>query len=397
MSALVQRMEDVVDVDQMAAEVEAGARRAVDTDELLGLTWMVSHGDEVRGGSLGHLDADGGRPTSLDTVYRISSMTKPVTAAAALMLIEDGAIALDEPVDEWLPELAGRPVLRTPGSALDDTVPASRPITVEDLLTFRLGHGMDFTDFSPTPLDDALESLGLGAGPPAPAVPPGPDEWIRRLGSVPLRCQPGERWLYHTGADVLGVLIARVAGQPFEEVLAERVFQPLGMVDTAFFVGAQDLDRFGACFTVDASGARTEYDPADGQWSSPPAFAGGGAGLVSTVGDFHRFADMLRRGGVFGDTSLLLPSTIRAMTTNHLTDEQRASGTGDDGWGYGVGLQLRDDGPLSAGSYGWNGGLGSVWCTDPVTGVIGLLLTNQMWTSPTPPPVVDAFVAALRG
>jgi CubicO group peptidase (beta-lactamase class C family) len=382
-------------LERAAAAAERSLAACVDRGEVLGLTWSISVDGGWRTGAIGHLDAPRTQGVEPDSIFRISSLTKPITATLALMLVEDGAISLGDAVDRWLPELADRQVLVSPSAELDDTVPAARPITLEDVLTFRLGHGMDFHDWSPTPLDAALDELGLGAGPPAPAGPPGPDEWIRRLGSVPLRFSPGERWLYHTGADVLGVLIGRVVGRPFEEVLHDRLLEPLGMHDTAFWVPPDRLDRFGACYGVDDSGERDVYDPAEGQWASPPAFAGGGAGLVSTVPDLQRFTDLLQRGGTLDGRTYLSPATVSAMTTNQLTAAQVAAGPTPNGWGYGLGMQIDPDGPLGVCSYGWNGGLGSMWCTDPTTNTIGLLLTNQMWTSPEPPAVCDALLAAL--
>lgn len=386
-------------IDGLAAAVDEGLRRSVDGGEVLGLTWSVSSGAETRSGALGHLDAERTRPVGTDSIFRISSMTKPITAAAALMLVEDGALAIDDPVAEWLPEFVDPQVLSHPSAAIDDTVPADRAITLEDLLTFRFGHGMDFGDWEPKPIHEALGALGLGAGPPAPATSPAPDEWLRRLSSVPLLFQPGERWLYDTSADVLGVLVARVADQPFDEFLAERIFGPLGMVDTGFFVASADRDRFGACFGAEEGGGRGVYDPADGQWSAPPAFPGGAAGLVSTVEDYRRFAQVLRRGGTVDGRTLLSESAVRAMTTNQLTETQVQLGglEPDDsvGWGYGLGVQLGEVGRLSAGSYGWDGGLGSVWRNDPATDRMGVLLTNQAWSAPVPPAVCDAFFDAL--
>jgi len=389
-------------LDRTVADLEAGLRGHVDAGEVLGLTWLVGSGGDVRAGAMGHGDAAGSQPVATDTIFRISSMSKPLTATAALMLVEDGTIGLDDPVDGWVPELAGRRVLSHPTAAVDDTVPAERSITVDDLLTFRLGLGGDLNDFSQKPIDEAIANLEIGAGPPAPALPPEPDEWIRRLGTVPLQCQPGERWLYHTGADILGVLIARAASQPLDEFLDERLFGPLGMTDTDFFVPAAKLDRFGALFTADpASSERTVYDPRDGQWSRKPAFLGGGAGLVSTVGDFHRFADMLRIGGSSVGGRVLSEASVRTMTTNQLTEMQLSRGgpdrAGAIGWGFGVGVQLCADGVTSAGTYGWDGGLGTIWRNDPGRDVIGILLTNQTWTSPIPPPVCDTFWSVLRG
>jgi CubicO group peptidase (beta-lactamase class C family) len=221
-------------------------------------------------------------------------MTKPVTAVATLLLIEECVLRLDESVERLLPELANRRVVRRINGPIDDTVPAVRPITVRDLLTFRMGFG---AYFGPCPVNDAAEPLAVSVGPPAPQQPPEPDEWMRRLSSQPLMCQPGERWLYHTGADVLGVLIARASGVAFDRFLRERIFEPLGMKDTAFFVPPQDLGRLVTSYTTDdLTGALEIYDEPTGQWSEPPSFPLGGAGLLSTAGDFFAFAEMLLRG-----------------------------------------------------------------------------------------------------
>src|SRR5207249_3587178 len=173
---------------------------------------------------------------------------------------------------------------------IDDTVPANRPITVRDLLTFRLGFG---GYFGPCPINDAAAPLQLSVGPPQPALPPEPDEWMRRFSTLPLMFQPGERWLYHTGADILGVLIARASGQTFEAFLRERIFEPLGMKDTAFSVTEPALDRFATSYlTHPETGALTVFDPPAVQWSAPPAFPSGGAGLVSTADDYVAFTEM---------------------------------------------------------------------------------------------------------
>jgi CubicO group peptidase (beta-lactamase class C family) len=385
--------------------------RHVERGDVLGLTWLVARGGDVHAGATGTLRAgvtgDGGDPTGTpsgavgrDTIYRISSTTKPITAVAALTLVEQCVLRLDDPVDDLLPELADRQVLAHPDGPLDDTVPASRPITVRDLLTFRSGLGMDFAAPGPQPVMAALFERGLGGGPPAPQHGPGPDEWIRGVGSVPLAHQPGTRWLYHTSADILGVLIARAAGQPLDVVLTERVLGPLGMNDTAFFVPDAERHRLGAVFGADPeTGERTVYDPPDGQWATPPAFPGGGDGLVSTVDDLAAFGQMLLAGGEHRGQRLLSRPTVEAMTTNQLSPAQLADSGPDperhQGWGLGLGVHLRRHGTaLSPGSYGWDGGLGTVWANDPAEDLVGVLLTNQMWTSPALPPVALDFWTA---
>lgn len=375
-------------LERLAAVMDAH----VEEGDVPGLVWVVARRGEICAGTAGTRRAGGGGAVARDDIFRISSMTKPVTAAAALVLVEDCRLRLDDPVDQLLPELADRRVLARPEASLDDTVPARRPLTLRDLLTFRAGHGFDFGATGPQPVAAAAAELGLGAGPPAPQGPPGPDEWMRRLGTLPLAHQPGERWLYHMGADILGVLVARAAGQPLEAVLAERIFEPLGMADTGFSVPAAKLDRFGPCYWTDPStGGRTEYDPADGQWSRPPAFPGGGAGLVSTVDDFLAFAGMLRAGGVWHGRRVLSRPSVEAMTANQLTPGQLAdsapSPDGSVGWGLGLGVRVRRTGPaLSVGTYGWDGGLGTQWATDPAEELTGLLFTNQAWTGAFPPP-----------
>src|SRR3954451_8447653 len=257
----------------------------VDQDHVGGGASLAACGDDVEGGAAGRLTRSEPAPVARDSIFRIASMTKPIVAVAALVLVEECRLRLADPVDELLPELAGRKVLVDGRGLLDGaTVPAQRPITVHDVLTFRLGLGMDFEAPWPQPLLDAMGELGLGAGPPEPQAPPPPDEWIRRLSSLPLLYQPGDRWLYNTGADVLGVLIARAAGNPLELFLRERVFEPLGMVDTGF--STSHVDRLTSCYAANPeTGERVVYDPPDGQWVKPPAFPSGGGGLVSTLDD----------------------------------------------------------------------------------------------------------------
>ncbi|MGY1725644.1 serine hydrolase domain-containing protein [Geodermatophilus sp. SYSU D01062] len=375
----------------LAEEIEQVVSGAVADGAVPGAAWLVRRGDEVARGAAGTHTPGGDDPVAPDTVFRISSVTKPVVATAALTLVDDGTLALEEPVDRLLPELAGRRVLADPADAAAGTVEARRAVTVRDVLTFRLGLGIDFTAPWPTPTVAALGEAGLPAGPPAPQAAPPPDEWLRRVAGVPLAHQPGERWLYHTGASVLGVLVARAAGRPLPEVLAERVLVPLGMTDTGFGVPAPARGRFGPHWTPpDEHGERQVHDPADGQWASPPPFPDGGDGLVSTVDDLGVLARVLLAGG----EPVLREPTVRAMLT------EQAGPVDDEGGGWGLGLGVRrsdEPGGRHAGSFGWDGGLGSTWWTDPVTGTTAVLLTNQMWSSPTPPAVFDAFRAAAFG
>jgi len=369
--------------------------RHVERGTAPGVVSVISRRGEAQVDVIGATAVSGGQPVRPDTIFRISSMTKPITAVATMILLEECVLRLDEPVDRLLPELANRRVVRRIDAPVDDTVPVHRPITVRDLLTFRMGFG---GYFGPCPVNDVAAPLQLSVGPPQPSLPPEPNEWMRRFSTLPLMCQPGDRWLYHTGADVLGVLIARASGQAFETFLRERVFEPLGMKDTAFSVPGADIDRLVTSYLTDPeTGALQVYDEPGGQWSAPPAFPSGGAGLVSTAGDYLAFAEMLLRGG---DPILSRPS-VETMTTDHLTPEQKAvSGffPGDfdaRGWGFCVAIVTRREHPAApVGQYGWDGGLGTIWRNDPSEQMVTILLTNAAWTSPSPPDIALDFLTA---
>jgi CubicO group peptidase (beta-lactamase class C family) len=281
-------------------------------------------------------------------------------------------------------------------------VPARRAITVRDLLTFTMGLGLVFAPPDRYPVVAAMNELELGQGLPSPATPPAPDEWIRRLGTLPLMQQPGECWMYNTGADVLGVLVARAAGQPFDAFLRERLFDPLGMRDTAFSVPVEKQDRFAASYLTGPAGTLVPYDdPSTGQWSRPPAFPSGAAGLVSTAHDYHAFAEMLRRKGELGGTRILSERSVALMTSDQLTTELKkaSSFTGGffdhHGWGFGLSVKTGADGtPRGIGTYGWDGGMGTGWSSDPRNDVTTILMTQAAWPSADPPAHFRDFWAA---
>ncbi len=215
----------------------------VERGEVPGVVVLVSRRGATQVYAIGQRSFGSAEPMRRDTIFRISSMTKPVTAVATMILVEECKLRLDEPVDRLLPELAERKVLKRVDGPLDDTEPANRPITVRDLLTFRMGFGVLMEPPDTFPIQKAVAELRLGEGPPAPSIPPPPDEWMRRFGTLPLMYQPGERWMYNTGSDVLGVLIARATGQPLEVFMRERIFDPIGMNDTGFSVPPADIGR----------------------------------------------------------------------------------------------------------------------------------------------------------
>ena len=375
----------------------------VERGEVPGLVTLVARRGEGHIDAIGAMAADSEQPMRRDTIFRISSMTKPVTAAAAMILVEECLLRLDEPVNRLLPELANRQVLKRPDAELDDTVPAYRPITVRDLLTFTMGLGIVAAAPGTVPIADALSDLELGQGMPSPQTPPVPDEWIRRLGTLPLMYQPGERWMYNTGSDVLGVLIERASGQPFETFLSERIFGPLGMTDTGFGVPWDDLGRLATSYVIDPeTQTAVVYDePTDGQWSRLPSFPSGGGGLVSTVDDFLAFADMLRGKGVSRGMRILSRPSVEFMTSDQLTPAQKAaSGLVPGffrvhGWGFGVAVVTeRTEVAKSAGTYGWDGGMGTSWYNDPAEDLTMILMTQQAWSSPIPPRLFQDFWTA---
>jgi CubicO group peptidase (beta-lactamase class C family) len=361
----------------------------VERGELPGLVTLLARRGAVHVDVVG-AQALGGAPMQRNTIFRISSMTKPVTAVAAMILVEECKLRLDEPVDELLPELAGRQVLKRLDGPLDETMPAKRSITLRDLLTLRMGFGQVNGSPEAYPILKAADELQIGMGPPTPSATPAPDEWMCRLGTLPLMRQPGEAWIYNTGSDVLGVLIARAAGQPLEIFLRERIFEPLGMRDTGFSVPAGTAGRFATSYSIEGAGGAIEvFDPAaGGQWTSPPAFPSGAGGLVSTVDDFLAFGQMLLDKGKYGGERMLSRLTGEAMTSDQLTVEQRAGAadflSANRGWGFGLSIiTQRDDISAVPGRFGWEGGLGTSWASDPKEELVGILMTQMAWSSPS--------------
>ncbi len=331
----------------------------------------------------------GGRPMGEDAIMRIQSMTKAITSAAALRLVEAGRLGLDQSLLDWLPELADRQVLRRPTAELDDTEPARRAITLRHLLTNTSGYGMVL---QASPLQQAMAANGTEAGPEPPAM--GADEWLRRLTELPLAFQPGEGWRYHHSFGVLGILISRVTGRPLGKHLAEDVFGPLGMTDTALWVAAGKLDRLPAAYRH-GDGGLVETEPAGGGfYAGPPPFDVSHGELVATAADYHRFARMLADGGRVDGQPMVSPEHLQQMTSDQVP---AACKTADsffpgfwDGMGWGFGVAVQTQGP-QRGRIGWSGGQGTDFFADP-DGTVGILLTQvelgaDMW------PLVEQFQA----
>ena len=398
MSARRSQGPPLVDERQVAGLHEV-LEAAVERGLVPGAVAAVAVGDDVQvvaGGAASY--EPGAPPMRPDTLFRISSMTKPIVALATLVLVQEGRLALGDAVDGLLPELADRQVLVRPDAPLDRTVPSQRPITVEDVLTFRLGWGIAAADFPSWPLFVEAERLGLCLGPPLPRPTLGPDEWLRRIGTLPLLHQPGQVWRYDVGGSILGMLVARAAGGSLPEVLADRVLEPLGMHDTAWHVDAAQLERLATSYGPDGAGGLDVIDPTGptSAWASVPAFPDGASALVSTVGDLVGFGRFLLGDGTTPDGRRLVSrSLLGSMTTDQLTGAQRddplaAPFLDGGGWGYGTGVH--------DGHHGWAGGLGTVWRNvvpvDGRPGQVQVVLTQRA-VFPEPITLFDDVFAVL--
>jgi CubicO group peptidase (beta-lactamase class C family) len=342
------------------------------------LVALARHGDVhmEATGTLAFEGAGSTTPMAGDTICRLGSMSKPLVAAGAMTLVDDGTCRLDDPVDDLLPELADMTVLADPDGPLDETVAAERPITLRDLLTYTLGTGMVLADSATVPIANALNDIGRCP----------PDEWIRRLGALPLVHQPGERWMYDTAANVTGVYVSRATGMSFGDALRERLFDPLGMNDAGFSVDRTNLGRLATAYERDSSttGEAVVEDGPDGRWSRPPVFESGGGGLVATAHDWLAFASALMAGGAHRGTRVLSQSSVDMMTSDHLTLAQKVvSGFWPgyfDGMGWGFGMSVitgsNDHGHL-IGSYGWPGFYGTAWYNDPARGTIAIVMIQR--------------------
>jgi CubicO group peptidase (beta-lactamase class C family) len=382
--------------DVMTGHVEAG--------EMPGLVTLVARGDDVHVGAIGSPSFADDTPLERSAIFRIASLTKPITAATTMSLVEEGALRLDRPVEDLLPELAQRRVLRAIDAELDDTVAAARPITLEDLLSYRFGFGTVIAPPDTYPIQRAEAELGLQSigGPPWPPVASDSDGWMAALGSLPLMYQPGEQWLYNTSGQVLGVLLARATGKDLETVMRERIFEPLGMRDTGFTVRPDQADRLTTFYVPDPETGELSVldDPRDSWWSTPPSFPDASGWLVSTIDDYWSFVSMLLAGGTLRGHRVLSPESVEVMTTDRLSRTQREASQpflGEHGsWGLGMAVPgTGSTAPLPSG-FGWEGGSGTTWRSNPQSGVTGILFTQRQAMSPAPPLVVEDFWTAVN-
>lgn len=393
-----------------AANTTAGKDGALSTDALKalqatmdahvaegflpGATWLIHHKGETHMGTAGTFELGGGRPMARDTIFRVASITKPVTAALAMMLVEEGKLSLDGPVDALLPELANRQVLKRIDGPLDETVPAAGPITLRHLLTMTFGLGAIMLFPEEYPIQLAMRETGLAPGFALPQM--SSDAYMEKLGALPLAAQPGETFLYNNGLDVAGILIERATGKRLGAVMAERLFEPLGMKDTGFFVPEEKRDRLPPQYGPDFAngGGLKVFGPQEGiDFTAPPQLDSGAGGLVSTVDDYLAFCRMMLNGGELGGKRYLKTETVAEMTRDQLTPEQKRGphaepfmAGGGAGWGLGMSVAVKRTKPwLVPGRFGWDGGYGTSAHTDPANGLIGIFFSQRMMDSPEPP------------
>ena len=363
--------------DRLAA-LPSELQSFVDSGDLSGVVTLIwRRGQIVRVDAHGWRNMEARLPMQRDTLFRIASMTKPVTSVAALMLIEEGRLALDAPIKRWLPEFADVRVLRDPTGPIDATDAPRRDITVDDLFTHRAGLAYAFTSIGP--IAKAYES----------ALPSGlaPDPWLAALGALPLGFQPGERFHYSHATDVLGFLVARIAGMTFRDYLRERIFEPLEMRDTDFFTPRAKRDRAAVVYRPDPQTDQLTPLPFP-EHDAPPTFCSGGGGLISTADDYLKFARILLGRGSVDGVRLLREDTVALMTRNRLSDAQRAIPfMGIPFWagqGFGLGVSVITDpekqawmGLGSAGAFSWPGAFGTWWQADPALELVLLYLVQH--------------------
>lgn len=368
---------------------QASIRDVCDAGLLAGAVTVVwQRGELLQVNEIGYRDVDAGLPMQSDTLFRIASMTKPVTVAAVMSLVDDGKLALKDPIARWAPELADVQVLDDPHGPLDRTHPASRAILIEDLLTHTSGLAYGFSVSGP--IARAYLRLPFNQG---------PDAWLTELAKLPLVHQPGDRVTYSHSIDLLGVIASRVEGKPFYQVLDERILGPAGMTDTGFFVSAEARRRAATMYSLDDK-EQLRHDVTGPPHIKPPSFCNAGGGLWSTADDYLRFVRMLLGEGTVDGVRVLSPESACLMRTDRLTDDQkRHNFLGAPYWvgrGFGLNLSVVTDpaksaplfGPGGLGTFSWPGAYGTWWQADPTADLILLYLIQNL-----PDLTVDAATA----
>jgi CubicO group peptidase (beta-lactamase class C family) len=389
------RPESVGFSSERLARVDAKMQRYVDENKLAGvITLIARRGQVAHFGMCGMADCEANRPMQPDTIFRIYSMTKPITTVAALMLYEEARLRLTDPLSAYIPAFKDVQVLdNTPGSGVR-LLPPARPITIRDLMTHTAGLSYGFEENSH--IDDQYRQRLWG---PMQGKPVTLAEQVGMIAKLPLAFHPGEGFRYSVATDVLGYLVEVVSGQPFEVFLKQRIFDPLGMADTAFYVAPEKVERFSACYGPDPDAGLKAIEPAAGsRYFQPPRAPSGGGGLVSTAGDYLRFAQMLLNGGSLGDVRLLGRKTVELMTTNHAPAGIHPFDDPATGMGLGVSVLLdigKSQTSGSAGNYGWGGAANTDFWVDPVEQLIGILMLQYM-PSHTYPVAADLRILAYQ-
>ena len=368
---------------------QASIREVCDAGMLAGAVTVVwQRGEVLQVNEIGYRDVDAGMPMQRDTLFRIASMTKPVTVATAMSLVDEGKLALRDPIARWAPEMADVRVLDDPRGPLDRTHPARRAILIEDLLTHTSGLAYGFSVSGP--ISHAYVRLPFNRG---------PDAWLTELAALPLVHQPGDKVTYSHATDLLGVIVSRVEDKPFYQVLDERILGPTGMPDTGFFVSAEARRRASTMYRIDDEG-RLRHDVMGPPHIKPPAFPNAGGGLLSTADDYLRFVRMVLGDGIIDGVRVLSPESARLMRTDRLTDEQkRHKFLGAPYWvgrGFGLNLSVVTDpaksaplfGPGGLGTFSWPGAYGTWWQADPSADLILLYMIQNC-----PDLTVDAATA----
>ena len=369
----------------------------VTSGERPGVVTLISRNGETHVDAIGTHEFGGGTPMRRDTLFRVASITKPITAAVTMKLIEQGKLSLDEPIDRHIPELANRRVLKSLDGPLDDTVPAKRSILVSDLLTMRMGMGAIMAQGN-YPIQTALMQSGVFTPFYMPKARSA-DEWIAKLATFPLMNQPGEVWRYDTSITLLGALIERVTGKKLDVVFEELILGPAGMKDTSFVVPASKLDRLPTAYQKNQqTGALDVWDPAGEKsfFAQSHGFFGAHGGLVSTVDDYHAFAQMMMNKGKVGDRHVLSEKSVEAMMTDQIPADVKARSAFIPGfwelrgWGYG-GSIIKKQEPGQPRGFGWDGGYGTVAYWDKQTDVTVIMFSQRLVESPVYPEITQKF------
>lgn len=379
------------------ADNRASISEAVDAGLLSGaVTCVWQRGEVLQVNEIGYRDVEAKQQMRRDSIFRIASMTKPVTVAAAMTLVDEGRLALTDPVSRWLPELADMRVLRDPTGPLDDTVAASRPITIDDLMTHRGGLAYAFSVGGP--ISRAYGQVSLRQD---------QDHWLAEVAALPLVHQPGERLIYSQSTEVLGIALSRIEGRSLDTVLKERILEPLGMADTGFFITAEARRRAATMYSLDEADA-LQHGVMGPIPIKAPRFCQGGAGLVSTVDDYLLFARMLLGGGTVDGMRVLSQESVQSMRTNRLSVEQQGQPfLGTPFWlgrGFGLNLSVVTDearsaqffGPGGLGTFGWPGAYGTWWQADPANELILIYLIQNYPDFTAPAAAVAGNTARAR-